>query len=135
MEGRNREVRRLWESQDLTVSRLKRVRYGDIFIPAKVKKGQWEELAQKEVSTLYRMADMPAKDAAAPTPAERKKSKRQDAKRGRVRTPRDERRGRSDKRAGEKPSKYAAKHSVKKNTKASDTSKGKSKDKRKSRKD
>jgi 23S rRNA pseudouridine2605 synthase len=33
MEGRNREVRRLWESQGVKVSRLKRVRFGNIFIP------------------------------------------------------------------------------------------------------
>src|SRR5690606_12491910 len=34
MEGKNREVRRLWESQGVTVSRLKRVRYGCIFMPS-----------------------------------------------------------------------------------------------------
>ena len=44
MEGRNREVRRLWESQGLTVSRLKRVRYGEVFIPSRVKQGQWTEM-------------------------------------------------------------------------------------------
>ena len=45
MEGRNREVRRLWESQGLTVSRLKRVRYGEVFIPSRVKQGQWVEIS------------------------------------------------------------------------------------------
>ena len=36
MEGKNREVRRLWESQGFTVSRLKRVRFGNFFIPSAV---------------------------------------------------------------------------------------------------
>ncbi len=54
MEGRNREVRRLWESQGLNVSRLKRVRYGNVFIPSSVKQGQWTELSQKEVDDLSR---------------------------------------------------------------------------------
>ncbi|GAB2191690.1 23S rRNA pseudouridine(2605) synthase RluB [Sessilibacter sp. MAH2] len=52
MEGRNREVRRLWESQGVKVSRLKRVRYGNIFIPSHVRVGQWIELLPKEVADL-----------------------------------------------------------------------------------
>ncbi len=58
MEGRNREVRRLWESQGLTVSRLKRVRFGSFFIPSAVKAGQFRELNRKESKELYRMAGM-----------------------------------------------------------------------------
>jgi 23S rRNA pseudouridine2605 synthase len=52
MEGRNREVRRLWESQGVKVSRLKRVRYGNIFIPSHVRVGQWLELTEKEIADL-----------------------------------------------------------------------------------
>jgi len=63
MEGRNREVRRLWESQGLTVSRLKRVRYGEVFIPSRVKQGQWLELPPKDVAVLYAMAGLPPKSA------------------------------------------------------------------------
>jgi len=64
MEGRNREVRRLWESQGTTVSRLKRVRYGDVFLPSKLKKGQWLELPQRDVDVIYQMAGLPAKEVA-----------------------------------------------------------------------
>jgi 23S rRNA pseudouridine2605 synthase len=52
MEGRNREVRRLWESQEVRVSRLKRVRFGNIFIPSHVRAGQWIELSDKEIADL-----------------------------------------------------------------------------------
>lgn len=58
MEGRNREVRRLWESQGLTVSRLKRVRYGNFFIPSAVKAGQFTDLKPKDIRQLYEMAGM-----------------------------------------------------------------------------
>jgi len=58
MEGRNREVRRLWESQGITVSRLKRVRFGSFFIPSSVKAGRWMEIPPKEVKDLYIMAGM-----------------------------------------------------------------------------
>lgn len=52
LEGRNREVRRLWESQGVKVSRLKRVRYGPILLPSSIKLGRWGELDQKAVDAL-----------------------------------------------------------------------------------
>ena len=52
MEGRTREVRRLWESQGLEISRLKRVRYGSLFLPASLKQGAFKELSKSEISTL-----------------------------------------------------------------------------------
>lgn len=82
MEGRNREVRRLWESQGLTVSRLKRVRYGNVFIPSRVKQGQWQALAPDEVSELYRLGNLPPKTVAQLTPTQRREMDRQFAKRG-----------------------------------------------------
>lgn len=59
MEGRNREVRKLWESQGIRVSRLKRVRYGPIFIPSKVKKGEFVELPKEEMALLYKAVNLP----------------------------------------------------------------------------
>ena len=52
MEGRNREVRRLWESQGLKVSRLKRVRFGPLFIPSTVTRGKFQELTAVEIEKL-----------------------------------------------------------------------------------
>lgn len=52
MEGRNREVRRLWESQGVQVSRLKRVRYGAAFLPEDLRPGRWLELEPGDVRTL-----------------------------------------------------------------------------------
>ena len=66
MEGRNREVRRLWESQELQVNRLKRVRYGSVFIPSKVKVGQWTELDDKDIASVYGMAELPVPVTEAP---------------------------------------------------------------------
>ncbi len=48
MEGRNREVRRLWQSQGLEVSRLKRVRYGAAFLPKHMRVGHWREISPDE---------------------------------------------------------------------------------------
>lgn len=52
MEGRNREVRRLWESQGLVVSRLKRVRFGPVFLNSDLPMGRWREMSQYEVDVL-----------------------------------------------------------------------------------
>lgn len=58
MEGRNREVRRLWESQGLTVSRLKRVRYGKVFLDKRARAGEWIELTQQEIDQLSQQAGL-----------------------------------------------------------------------------
>lgn len=82
MEGRNREVRRLWESQGVRVSRLKRVRYGPIFLPSRLTMGKWEELDQKTVDSLSRTVDLPPVDIPAKTPSEQKTDDRKQRKYG-----------------------------------------------------
>lgn len=52
-EGRNREVRRMWESLGVTVSRLQRVRYGTVQLPRWQKPGRWEDLEEKQMLELY----------------------------------------------------------------------------------
>ena len=51
-EGRNREVRRLWESQGHQVSRLKRVRYGDVTLPRLLKRGHCVEMEAEQVEKI-----------------------------------------------------------------------------------
>ncbi len=51
-EGRNREVRRLWESQGCQVSRLKRTRYGKVTLPQPLLRGQSQELPDAQVQAL-----------------------------------------------------------------------------------
>jgi 23S rRNA pseudouridine2605 synthase len=53
-EGRNREVRRLFEAVGHPVSRLSRVRYGPIELPRDLAAGKWRALAAKEVNGLFR---------------------------------------------------------------------------------
>lgn len=59
MEGRNREVRRLWASQGVTVSRLKRVRYGAVFLPHRLRMGDWSELAPEDHRILREDVGLP----------------------------------------------------------------------------
>ncbi|MCW8906430.1 MAG: rRNA pseudouridine synthase [Sedimenticola sp.] len=56
MEGRNREVRRLWESVDLKVNRLKRVRFGPVFLDSSVAAGRHRELTSDELDELQQAA-------------------------------------------------------------------------------
>jgi 23S rRNA pseudouridine2605 synthase len=57
-EGRNREVRRLFEALGLTVSRLIRTRYGTVAMPSRVKRGQTLELTADEVGAVLTAAGM-----------------------------------------------------------------------------
>ncbi len=76
MEGRNREVRRLWESQGLQVNRLKRVRFGPVFLPSDIKVGTWRELTPKEVDQLSKELELDAARTHRPTPLELEKEQR-----------------------------------------------------------
>ena len=51
-EGRNRIVRKLWESQGVKVSRLMRIRFGSITLPRALRRGRWMELDPHEVTSL-----------------------------------------------------------------------------------
>lgn len=80
MEGRNREVRRLWESQGLRVSRLKRVRFGPVSLASKLPEGRWQELKPGEMAILYQEAGLPVPPISALTPADKEVMKREQRK-------------------------------------------------------
>jgi 23S rRNA pseudouridine2605 synthase len=67
-EGKNREVRRLWESQGLKVSRLIRIRYGPIELTRDVRAGRYRDLNDKELASLYALVKLDV-----PKPPERKR--------------------------------------------------------------
>ncbi len=54
-EGRNREVRRLFDAVGLTVSRLIRIRYGLVVLPRGLKRGVWVDLSETDVQSLRRL--------------------------------------------------------------------------------
>ena len=50
--GKNREVRKIFQSLDLEVSRLKRTRFGPIFLPSTLQKGKVKELEESDIDAL-----------------------------------------------------------------------------------
>lgn len=63
-EGRNREVRRMFEAIDLTVSRLIRVRFGPIILPSQIKRGRWQEWEREDVVALMRSVGVKVSEGA-----------------------------------------------------------------------
>ena len=57
-EGRNREVRRMFEAIGLTVSRLIRTRYGAMVLPPNLKRGRWEEMDEHSVRDLLKISGL-----------------------------------------------------------------------------
>ncbi|MFC0349613.1 pseudouridine synthase [Undibacterium danionis] len=57
-EGRNREVRRMFEAVGLTVSRLIRTRYGVMTLPSSLKRGRWDELGEDAVRSLLKVSGL-----------------------------------------------------------------------------
>ena len=58
-EGRNREVRRMWEAVGVQVSRLLRIRYGNITLPKGLSRGTWMELGIDSVNYLRQLVGLP----------------------------------------------------------------------------
>ena len=85
-EGRNREVRRMWESQGVAVSRLMRVRFGPIGLPRQLRPGHHRPLTRAEIVALYRAVGLePPRATGAKAAPARKRNMKSATQRGRGR--------------------------------------------------
>ncbi|MDY6979110.1 MAG: 23S rRNA pseudouridine(2605) synthase RluB [Pseudomonadota bacterium] len=75
-EGRNREVRRLFDAVGVTVNRLIRTRFGNLFLPRNLPQGQWRELGEKDINHVLEMVGMDEALPDTPRPAKKKTGKK-----------------------------------------------------------
>ncbi|HEY0721694.1 MAG TPA: pseudouridine synthase, partial [Gammaproteobacteria bacterium] len=78
LEGRNREVRRLWESQGVMVSRLIRVRYGPVTLPRWLRDGKFEDVPEHQLQALLELVEM-AKPSEVKAPARSRRGKAEES--------------------------------------------------------
>ena len=67
-EGRNKDIRALWEALGASVSRLIRVRYGSLGLPRHLPRGVWREATEEEMAALLQSARMPIEHSAPSAP-------------------------------------------------------------------
>ena len=92
-EGRNREVRKLFDAVGLTVSRLIRIRYGTVVLPRGLKRGVWVEIGEYDLRTIRALAGMDGLRAGGDGG---RRGRGRDGERGADRADRAERGGRGD---------------------------------------
>ena len=97
MEGRQREVRRMWEAVGARVNRLKRVRYGSVMLESALKVGRWRYLHPPEIDEL--MKTLGLKPESKPRKPARRPVSRDEKRASRPGAPRPKRKPQSEKRA------------------------------------
>ncbi|EGN74362.1 pseudouridine synthase family protein [Idiomarina sp. A28L] len=117
-EGKNREVRRLWESQGFTVSRLMRVRMGDLVLPKGLVQGGWMELQTDQVNYLRRLVELPLIESAPVITDEEQRRQLKQARRGSIRHRKENPVGRGGRRLAANPETAEKEAAAKSNTRS-----------------
>lgn len=74
-EGKNREVRKLWQSQEVDVSRLIRIEYGPVELPKSLSRGRWMDLTAEQITKVAELVNLdvkPRKEQPKPKSSQRK---------------------------------------------------------------